>query len=78
MDFLFSAFADEANPNFPQQIAALKRNNYQYIELRNVDGEKLTAVTHFRMVYGFSHRQNENGCLLGGTSGRLQAHFGTE
>ena len=45
MDFLFSAFADEASPNFTAQIAALKRNNYQYIELRNVDGDQLTAVT---------------------------------
>ncbi len=45
MVFHFSGFADEANPGFPAQIAALKRNNYQYIELRNVDGKKLTEVT---------------------------------
>ena len=45
MDFLFSGFADEASPDFSEQITALKRNNYSYIELRNVDGQKLTAVT---------------------------------
>ena len=45
MNFLFSGFADEANPQFPAQIVALKRNDYQFIELRNVDGGKLTDVT---------------------------------
>lgn len=45
MEFLFSGFADEANSGFPAQLEALKRNRYQYIELRNVDGQKLTAVT---------------------------------
>ena len=45
MEFLFSGFADEASPNFSEQIDALKRNHYSFIELRNVDGEKLTAVT---------------------------------
>ena len=45
MDFLFSGFADEAAADFSAQVAALKRNNYQYIELRNVDGQKLTQLT---------------------------------
>lgn len=45
MDFLFSAFADEAGKEFSAQVAALKRNRYQYLEIRNVSGKKLTAVT---------------------------------
>ena len=45
MDFLFSAFADEASPDFPKQVEALKRNGYSHIELRNVGGQKLTELT---------------------------------
>lgn len=45
MAFQFSGFADEANSGFPAQLEALKRNRYQYIELRNVDGQKLTEIT---------------------------------
>lgn len=45
MDFIFSAFADEASPEFPQQIAALRRNGYSHLELRNVGGQKLTELT---------------------------------
>ena len=45
MSFLFSGFADEADKAFDGQVAALKRNNYQYLEIRNVGGKKLTDVT---------------------------------
>lgn len=45
MDFLFSGFADEADKTFDRQVAALKRNNYQYLEIRNVNGKKLTNLT---------------------------------
>jgi len=45
MDFIYSGFADEASPEFPKQVAALKRNGYSHIELRNVDGKKLTELT---------------------------------
>ena len=45
MAFIFSAFADEASPVFSEQVAALKRNGYSHIELRNVGGQKLTELT---------------------------------
>ena len=45
MRFLFSGFADEASKEFSGQVAALKRNNYQYLEIRNADGKKLTDLT---------------------------------
>lgn len=40
-NFLISAFADEAAPDLDGQIAALKRNGLQWIELRAVDGSLL-------------------------------------
>ncbi len=40
-----SAFADEANPNVDGQIAALKRNGLQWIELRGLDGSNIRDIT---------------------------------
>lgn len=45
MRFIFSGFADEASKEFIGQVNALKRNNYQHLEIRNVGGKKLTEVT---------------------------------
>lgn len=45
MSFIFSGFADEADKEFIGQVNALKRNNYQHLEIRNVGGKKLTEVT---------------------------------
>ena len=45
MVFQYSAFADESGNEFSAQVDALKRNRYQYLEIRNVDGQKLTDVT---------------------------------
>ena len=38
MQFRFGAFADEAAKDFAGQIEALKRNRYEFLEIRNVDG----------------------------------------
>ena len=38
------AFADEASPSLSGQIAALKRNGIDLIELRGVDGKNVTAL----------------------------------
>ncbi len=43
--FLLSAFADEASKMLDGQIAALKRNNMKYIEIRNVDGKGILDCT---------------------------------
>ena len=39
------AFADEASPNIDEQIAALKRNGLQGLEIRNVDGVNISDIT---------------------------------
>lgn len=39
------AFADEASPNISEQITALKRNNLNGIEMRNVDGANVSDIT---------------------------------
>ena len=39
------AFSDEADASLEGQIAALKRNNIPYMEMRNVNGKNVTALT---------------------------------
>ena len=39
------AFADEANGSLQGQIEALKRNGIAYLELRNVNGKNVSAIT---------------------------------
>ena len=39
------AFADEASPMISGQIAAMKRNSLQGLEIRNVDGENVSAIS---------------------------------
>ncbi len=39
------AFADEASPVIDNQIAAMKRNNLNGIEIRNVDGTNISDIT---------------------------------
>ena len=45
MKFRFGAFADEAAADFGGQGAALKRNRYEFLEIRNVDGINFTKLT---------------------------------
>ena len=39
------AFADEASPSIDLQIAAMKRNGLQGLEIRNVDGENVSNIS---------------------------------
>ena len=39
------AFADEASPNIDEQITALKRNELNGLEIRNVDGANVSDIT---------------------------------
>lgn len=39
------AFADEADPNLDGQIAALKANNIEYLEIRGVNGKNISVLT---------------------------------
>lgn len=41
----FCAFADEASPQIAGQIAALKRNGFDYLEIRGVDGTNVSKIT---------------------------------
>ena len=45
MNFQFSAFADESSNVFTEQISALKRNDYRFLEIRGVDGKNVTELT---------------------------------
>ncbi len=45
MRFRFGGFADEAAKDFDGQMAALKRNRYEFLEIRNVDGINFTKLT---------------------------------
>ena len=45
MGFRFGAFADESDKQFEGQIAALKRNGYEFLEIRNVNGVNFTKLT---------------------------------
>lgn len=39
------AFADEASPDIDQQIAAMKRNDLNGLEIRGVDGQNIATIT---------------------------------
>ena len=45
MNFKLSAFADESSDLFAGQLDALKRNGLEYLEIRNLDGKNVTALT---------------------------------
>lgn len=45
MKFQFAAFADESSDSLAGQIDALKRNNYQFLEVRGLDGKNVTKLT---------------------------------
>ena len=45
MEFYLSAFADESSNAFSGQVDALKRNNFSYLEIRNLDGKNVTELT---------------------------------
>ena len=45
MKYTLCAFADEADQMISGQIAAMKRNGVQKLEIRGVDGENISAVS---------------------------------
>lgn len=45
MQFQLAAFADEAGADLNEQIAAMKGNGIQYLEIRGVDGENISDLT---------------------------------
>ena len=45
MQFKFAAFADESSPILSGQINALKRNGFDYLEIRNINGKNISDLT---------------------------------
>lgn len=45
MGFKLAAFADESSNSFSGQVDALKRNNYKFLEIRNLDGKGVAQLT---------------------------------
>lgn len=45
MQFRFAAFADESAKDLAGQVDALKRNGYEFLEIRNLDGGNFTALS---------------------------------
>lgn len=45
MQFKYSAFADESSNAFAGQLDALKRNGFDYLEMRGIDGKNVTQLT---------------------------------
>lgn len=46
MKFQLAAFADEAGTSLQEQIAAMKDNGIDYLEIRGVDGENIADITN--------------------------------
>jgi len=45
MQFKIAAFADESSPILSGQIDALKRNGFDYLEVRNINGKNVSDLT---------------------------------
>ncbi len=45
MKYQLAAFSDESSPNLLEQIDALKRNGYSFMEIRNVDKKSYQEMT---------------------------------
>lgn len=45
MNFKLAAFADESDNILEGQISALKRNDFKYLEIRNVNGKNFTELS---------------------------------
>lgn len=70
------AFSDEANPSLDGQIAALKRNNISYMEMRGVDGKNVTALT-FEEAKAVKEKLDANGIqvwAIGSPLGKVDIH----
>jgi len=45
MNFKFAAVADESSNVFTEQVEALVRNGYDFLEIRNLNGKSVTGLT---------------------------------
>ena len=58
--FILSAFADEAGSSLDEQISALKDNQIDYIEPRNIDSKGILTLTD-KELYEVKAKLDENG-----------------
>ncbi len=74
MGFQFAAFADESSSTLLGQVDALKRNNYQFLEIRNVDGKGVAQLT-LEEAAEIRKVLSDNGlgvCSIGSPIGKIQ------
>ena len=74
MIFQLSAFADESSDAFSGQLDALKRNGCDYLEIRNLDGRNVTALTAAE-ARELARRLSDNGLSvwsIGSPIGKIQ------
>jgi len=74
MQFRFGAFADESAKDFAGQLEALKRNRYEFLEIRNVDGINYTKLT-MQETRELARQLQENGLSvrsLGSPIGKMK------
>ena len=57
--FVLSAFADEAGASIEEQIAALKENDIDYIEPRNIGGKGILNLTEEELADLKAKRESE-------------------
>ena len=74
MNYKLSAFADESSNAFQGQIDALKRNGFGFLEIRNLDGKSVTALTTAE-ARTLAHTLGDNGLKvwsIGSPIGKIQ------
>ena len=72
--FVLSAFADEAGETLEEQIAALKRNNIRYLEIRGVNGQNICS-TAYEKVFEYKEQLDAAGIkveTIGSPVGKLE------
>lgn len=76
MKFQLAAFADESSKNLSGQIDALKRNHYQFLEIRSVNGKNFTKLT-IEEAKEVAKQLSDNGLAinsLGSPIGKMKMH----
>lgn len=74
MVFQLSAFADESSDAFSGQIEAMRRNSIRYLEIRNLDGKNVTALTSAE-ARAITRQLDDNGLQvwsIGSPIGKIQ------
>lgn len=74
MKYRLCAFADEADPMIPGQIAAMKRNGVGLLEIRGVDGQNISEISA-QKAHEVRRMLDENGLAvwsIGSPTGKIK------